>query len=473
MPQILPGIDHLVVVMLENRSFDNILGTLYQDAAPSFFLPAGSPTRFDGLRAGLSNPSNVGFFNGDPPQYVSVKVPAASSTVPDPDPNETFANVSYQLFGPDPPSPQPRWPMQGFLINYATTTTGDPTQVLQCHSPEQVPVLAQLARSYAVSDAWFASVPSQTWPNRAFGHAGTSNGHVDNGSPPDPLKWDVPTIFNVLESQGVSWTVYHDTVLVPALTRTMFPSLWSVSLDGNFKSVDDFVSDCAQGNLPKYAFLEPSFLIEPNDEHPPHDVKAGETLLLRIWNALSTSRLFAKTLLVITYDEHGGCFDHVLPPYGATPPDAGGAPGDEGFVFDRFGVRVPAVVISPYIRAGTVFRSDTQVPYDHTSLLATLRDWLSIPASAMLPSQRIAKAPTLGQLLTLSVPRTDVPVITSTLAPIHSTPTTDPPNDLQRSLVSGDARRAGLDPGVVVGSIQTRQQAIDYFRTRAQTSSRL
>src|SRR5579871_4723470 len=115
MPQILPGIDHLVVVMLENRSFDNMLGTLYQDASPSSFLPEGSPTSFDGLHPGLSNPSNVGFFNGDPPQSVAVKTAAASLTVPDPDPKETFANVSYQLFGPDLPSSQPRWPMQGFV----------------------------------------------------------------------------------------------------------------------------------------------------------------------------------------------------------------------------------------------------------------------------------------------------------------------------------------------------------------------
>src|SRR5215469_14546444 len=113
--------------------------------------------------------------------------------------------------------------MQGFVVNYAQTGAADAAQIMQCHRTEQVPVLAMLARSYAVSDAWFAPVPSQTWPNRAFAHAGTSNGHVDNGSPPDPLNWDVKTIYSVLESLGVPWKVYHDTVLVPSLTRTMFP----------------------------------------------------------------------------------------------------------------------------------------------------------------------------------------------------------------------------------------------------------
>jgi phospholipase C len=453
--------------MLENRSLDNMLGTLYLDCAPSWVLPATSAPSFDGLRPGLSNPSNRGYFAGEPEQSVAVANSVASSTVPDPDPEETFANVSYQLFGPDAPTPQPRWPMQGFVVNYATTGASDPTQIMQCHSPAQVPVLASLARNYAVCDAWFASVPSQTWANRAFLHAGTSNGHVDNGSVPDPLEWNVPTIFNVLESVGASWAVYHDTTLVPSLTRTMFPQLWSGSLDANFKTLEQFVADCAQGGLPQYAFLEPSFLIEPNDEHPPHDVNAGEALLQKIWSAVSTSPDFAKILLVITFDEHGGCYDHVLPPFGAVPPDAAGASGDQGFGFDRFGVRVPAVIVSSYIRAGTVFRSDTATPYDHTSILATLRDWLQIPSSAMLSSRRVAAAPTLAQLLTLSAPRSDVAVITGGAPRILATPNSVPPNDLQRSLVSGDARRRGLDPNQVLSNIHTRQHAIDYFATRA------
>ncbi len=390
-----------------------------------------------------------------------------SSKVPDPDPEETFANVSYQLFGPDDPNPKPRWPMQGFVINYATTGASDPQQIMQCHSATQVPVLASLARSYAVSDAWFASVPSQTWPNRAFLHAGTSNGRVDNGDPPDPLQWDVPTLFNVLESMGVSWAVYHDTVVVPSLTRTMFPQLWPVSLDGNFKSVDQFVADCAHDSLPKYAFLEPSFLIEPNDEHPPHDVNAGEALLLRIWSAVSTSPAFAKTLLVITFDEHGGCYDHVLPPFGATPPDATSTPGDAGFGLIAWVCGCPP---SSYLRTsarGQYSVRTRRLPYDHTSIAATVRDWLQIPAAAMLPSQRIAAAPTLAHLVTLPTPRSDLPVISTGAPAIQPTPTSQPPNDLQKSLVSGDARRAGLDPGMVLGQIHTRQHAIGLFQVRS------
>jgi phospholipase C len=469
MPQILAPIEHIVVVMLENRSLDNMLGTLYAgDVLPSVVLPTSSPPGFDGLRAGLWNPSNPDYFDGNPPQRVAATAAVQSSTVPDPDPEETFTNVSFQIFGPEGPNPIPRWPMQGFVVNYANTGAQNATQIMQCHSPAQVPVLAGLARSYAVCDAWFASVPSQTWANRAFVHAGTSNGHVDNGSPPDPLKWDVATIFDVLGSFGASWTIYHDTVLVPSLTRTMFPKLWPQSLDGHFRNVDEFVQDCAQDRLPRYAFLEPSFLIEPNDEHPPHDVNAGEAFLHRIWSAISTSPAFSSTLFIITFDEHGGCYDHVLPPFGALAPDSTGMPGDEGFRFDRFGVRVPTVVVSPWISAGTVFRSDTATPYDHTSILATLRDWLGISGTAMPPSHRIETAPNLGQLVTRSTPRTDLPVLPAPPTNVALTPTSAAPNDLQRSLVSGTARRYGLDPAQELLKIRTRQHAIDFFGSRGQ-----
>jgi phospholipase C len=468
MPEILAGIEHVVVAMLENRSLDNMLGTLYADGTrPNAVLPAASAPQFDGLRPDLANPANAGYFNGAPPQWVAAVGAVQSSTVPDPDPEETFTNVSFQLFGPETPSPSARWPMQGFIVNYAQTGASHAAQIMQCHSPQQVPVLAQLARNYAVSDAWFASVPTQTWPNRAFLHAGTSNGHVDNGNPPDPLVWDMPTIFNVLGGMGASWAVYRGNALLPSLTRTMFPKLWSPLLDEHFRVFGDFVSDCAGDRLPQYAFVEPSFLIDPNDDHPPHDVNAGEAFLHALWTALSTSPAFAKTLLVITYDEHGGCYDHVLPPFDATPPDPGSAPGDQGFGFDRFGVRVPTVVVSPRIAPGTVFRSDTVAPYDHTSVLATLRDWLGIPSS-MLPSRRIAAAPTLGQLLTLPTPRSDVPQLPPPPPSTAAMPATAAPNDLQRSLVSGTARRYGLDPAQELAQVHTRQHAVQFFkRTRA------
>jgi phospholipase C len=464
MASILSRIKHIVVVMLENRSFDNICGGAYARPGqqPNLFLPAGSPPVYDGLNSGLWNPSNIGFFAGQPPVKVPVVLGTTANTIPDPDPEETFDNVTFQLYGPEQPGPSPRFPMQGFVVNYEITGSAAAADIMQTYTDSQVPVITSLAREFAVSDAWFSSVPSQTWPNRAFVHAGTSNGNVDNGKVPNPFHWNVTTIFNVLDSIGVSWKVYNDD-FVPSLTRLMFPRLWDPFLDGHFRGFGAFQDDCASDSLPQYSFLEPDFLTaRANDEHPPHDVSAGERFLAAVWQAVSGSPAWTSTLLLIAYDEHGGCFDHVLPPTNAMSPDPASNPGREGFSFDRFGVRVPAVVVSPFIERGTVFRSPVGAPYDHTSVLATLRDSLPIPAAKMLKSQRIAAAPTLEQVLTLTRPRTDVPVITS--APAVSVPTDLmlPPNSLQISMVAAAAQYKRLNAVVEVAKIRTRQDVLDF-----------
>ena len=449
------NIKHVVVVMFENRSFDTMLGGLYTNGScPIHFLPAASAEHpFDGLTAGLSNPTRAG-------GTIAATMPASTATLPDPDPQETFTNVRIQLLG----NAAGAAPMSGFVQDYETTSTTDASQVMQCHSPDQLKVLSTLAREYAVSDAWFASVPSQTWPNRAFAHAGTSNGHVDNGSPPDPFEWQVRTIFNVLSDVDVSWAVYSAALVAPSLTLTMFPTLWDPKYKANFQRFGNFVSACQNNTLPQYSFIEPRFLLDPNDQHPPHDVYAGESLLYDIWNAVSTSPAWPETLLVITYDEHGGTYDHVLPPANAVAPDAASNPGDQNFAFDSFGVRVPAVVVSPYIAPGTVFRSTNATPYDHTSILATLRDWLDIAPADMLASQRVAAAPTLAPLLTLDTPRADSPAIAAPPASgFIATNLARPLNDLQKSLVSGTARRSGLDPAATLGAMPTRQHAVDFF----------
>jgi phospholipase C len=335
---------------------------------------------------------------------------------------------------------------------------------MQPFSPAQLPVISALAANFAVSDRYFCSVPSQTWPNRSFVHAGTSNGNVNNGSPPNPFDWDVRTIFNVLEDVGADWRVYSDAdVVVPPLTRLMFPSLWAHG--DHFHRFDAFKRDCAHGKLGQYTFIEPSFLVHPNDQHPPHDVVAGEQFLFDIWQAVSQSPAWPETLLMITYDEHGGTYDHVHPPFGAACPDAKSNPGQEGFIFDRFGVRVPAVLISPWIQAGTVFRSPTSTPYDHTSLLATLRDWLSIPADKMLKSARIAAAPTFEHVLTLPKPRTQLPTIPRPSAQAKPTDTENEPNSIQKSLICAHAVQQGKDPNDVMSGIQTRQDAIHFFKS--------
>lgn len=448
-------IKHLVVVMMENRSFDNLLGFLYakENNVPPINIPAppaGQQNTFDGLTdanpaSPFWNPSNADYFSGKDP----VKVFARQGTTgtqpflaPNHDPHEEFDHITYQVLGPQGwAGPQ----MMGFLLDYITTDPGHPdnaNQLMESYSPEQVSVISGLARNYAVSDRWFCSTPNQTLPNRAFMHAGTSMGRVNNKG---KELYDADTIFEVLEDTGHSWKVYNDTVLM-SLARLQFPQLWEPLLQPHFHDMARFEMDAAAGSLPEYSFVEPSFQIQPNDQHPPHDVSLGEQFLLKVWKAVSTGKGWNDTLLIITFDEHGGCYDHVEPPK-AVPPDQESDPGDEGFHFDRYGVRIPTILVSPYIEAGTVFRSETfgtpaEVPYGHTSILATLRDWLKLPAERMLRSERVAKAPTFANVLTRATPRTDLPAIAvSGSAPPKATPPLFASNDLQYAMLRAQAKR--------------------------------
>ena len=170
----------------------------------------------------------------------------------------------------------------------------------------------------------------------------------------------------------------------------------------HFGLFKDFQAAAAAGLLPAFTFLEPSWSSTGNSQHPNYDVALGEQLIYDTYEALRAGPGWDQTLFVLTYDEHGGCYDHVPPPWGATPPDA--TAGEFGFGFDRFGLRVPTLLISPLIAPGTVYRvADDSVPLDHTSLLATVEQRWSIPAL----TARDAAAPAFGDVLTLSAPRTD------------------------------------------------------------------
>lgn len=279
MASALAKIQHIVVVMLENRSFDNMLGFLYADQGnvPPLNLPARSPTTFDGLLApggsnAFWNPANSDFFftAGTLPQQVfasSGTTGPAPFTVPDPDPNELYPNFNFQIFGTQTPADHQPPTMLGFLVDYLSATGHDldtARRIMQSYSPSQVPVLSQLAKSYAVCDRWFGSVPAQTWPNRGFVHTGTSRGQVTNSS---PIAYHAETIFEVLQKTGNSWGIYKDTV-VPSLTKLMYPRLGLYPF--HFHQFARFESDAKSGTLPSYSFVEPSFAIQPNDQHSPH-----------------------------------------------------------------------------------------------------------------------------------------------------------------------------------------------------------
>jgi phospholipase C len=444
----LAKIQHIVVVMLENRAFDNMLGFLYADQGnlPPRNLPSLDHASFDGLLPPASpdafwNPANADFFStpGTAPDKVFASSGTTGTTpftVPTPDPSELFPDFNFQIFGTQTPAENQQPTMLGFLVDYLKATGNDLSTakcIMESYSTSQVPVLSQLAKSYAVCDRWFASVPAQTWPNRGFVHTGTSRGQVTNSG---PFAYNTETIYEVLQKTGNSWGIYKDTV-IPSLTKLQYPRLGL--FPSHFHQFAQFQVDAKNGTLPSYSYVEPSFAIEPNDQHPPHNVTDGERFLAEVWAAVSTGAHWAQTLLLITYDEHGGCYDHVPPPWGAIIPDAASNPGAQGFRFNRFGVRVPAVVISPLIEAGTVFRSPTGVPFDHTSILATLRDWLAIPDSAMLSSQRIKAAPTLDFLITRDQPRDTLPEVaplTHPSAMLGANLPATPVNDLQLSMIA-------------------------------------
>ena len=407
--------DHIVVLMLENRSFDNLLGYLYEDGVPK-------DRTFAGLQDGpisLPVPTRTVDYN----QHPTVSTHKAKDYhQPYPDPGEVYQHVNTQLFNsldndnigadaakmkppynlPDP-VPQPA-PMDGFVNDYINTLQalgGDFSNphyeqyqaIMQCFKPTQVSVLATLAKEFAVFDHWFCSVPSQTWCNRAFWHAATSCGEVIN--PPDAgdidekiealLKWGeefnhTPNVFSRMNDKNVSWTIYQEDGI--SLTRFVNGFCNPVFTDDKFKNgLTAFQEDISNKTLTQYSFIEPKFIFQHNDQHPssydsilfgethPGSVLLGEKLIWDVYNSIRTSDAYRdNTLLIITHDEHGGCFDHVSPPK-AVPPRPGMV-GDKGFTFDRLGVRVPMVMVSAYIAPNTIINDN----HDHTSFIKTCCD---------------------------------------------------------------------------------------------------
>jgi phospholipase C len=413
----LPAIQHVVVLMLENRSFDHMLGYLY--AADGNMSPSGQP--YDGLTGTEANPVTSG------PAVSVFKIEPSTPNayfMPGADPGEGYMATNEQLFGTDaaPASPPPPPGMAGFVKDFAYTlgwqsresgwsilpgTTA--ADIMGCFTPEALPVLSGLARGYAVCDQWFSPVPTETMPNRAFACSATSQGHMDDKT----HTFTSPSIFGLLESHQLPWAIYGYGA--QPLTKATFTDIVGVPAS-RFGVFTDFTAAAAAGTLPAFTFLEPDWSSTGNSQHPNYNVALGEQLIHDVYQAVRGGPGWAQTLLVVTYDEHGGCFDHVPPPSGATPPDQDA--GEFGFDFTRFGVRVPAVLVSPLIAPGTVFRVPAgSMPIDHTSILKTVQQRWGLPSL----TARDAAAPGLGDVLTLSAPRTDDPLAGVTV-PVASGP---------------------------------------------------
>src|SRR5438874_4465954 len=389
----LQTVESVIVLMLENRGFDNVMGFLHTDDGNK--TPNGDS--YNGLTGNETNPAN-----SDGTSLVPVQREMDDSTVPDPDPQEEFDHVTDQLFIPK------GMYNKGFVIDYGTVKNATAADIMRCYDASLTPCLQHIANHYAVCDAWYSSVPSQTWPNRSFVHCGWSNDHFNN-FPYDPFQWSIRTIFNEMAHSGkTSWCVYYDEAFI-ALTRLQFPELWKFGYSKNFKPFKQFLMDASSGRLPNYAFVEPNFFHNPitgeqaNDQHPPHDVTVGDTFIGLVYNAVVGSKQWKdnKVLFIITHDEHGGTYDHVTPPSDATPPTQG--TGDEDFDFTRFGVRVPFVIVSPYIPKGSVIQVPQGKTFDHTSILATLEKLYNLPAL----KDREKVAPDLGDALSLPDARKD------------------------------------------------------------------
>ncbi len=444
----------IVVLMLENRSFDHMVGFL-----------KGANYPIDGLNGTESNPQACGM-----PASPRVQVSPTATPITATDPGHEFEDVNLQLFCKTNPGGSPVPTNEGFVSSYAGTagSVAGP-EIMQCFDPSRVPVLVRLAQEFAICDRWFSSVPGPTWPNRFFVHAATSDGVVQMGLKFYLRSYPMRTIYENLAAAGKTWTIYfHDIPQALAMRR-----LRSKKNRRNFHKFARFEPDARSGNLSSYVFIEPRYFNffkkwQANDQHPNHDVRWGEALISDVYETLRTSPEWETTLLVVTFDEHGGFYDHVLPPGGVPSPDGKQSrdPGFE-FKFDRLGLRVPTVLVSPLIPKGTI---DSTV-YEHSSILATAREAYGLPRSL---TKRDEWANPIDLSYWLAKPR-DTPAIANphadfelaeypvaeaepseiALAMAREEQSIEPPSDLQRSLV---ALADSLEPSPELGVLEAARQ---------------
>ncbi|KAL4464224.1 hypothetical protein ABPG73_002764 [Tetrahymena malaccensis] len=378
-------IKNVVVLMMENRSFDHMLGWM-KTSTSNITNP-----NIDGLTGQECNPK---LLSGK----ICVSPNATDHTSYDPfhlfsSTTERIYNCKYDLTNSNKSknpcknhaSLEELPNMQGFVTSAERLLQSGQVE-MSGHLPENVPIISTLANEFALFDRYFASFPGCTNPNRMFMHTGTSDGHVGNGERAGQIK--NTTIQEVLEKNGYSWRYYYEG---DALDWFLYIEYFNNNFNtpGKFSEMEQFYSDAATGNLPNYTFINPSESIHPNlnntksfglpnDQHPNHSIREGERLIKNVYEALRNGPLWNQTLLIITYDEHGGFYDHVPPPQKNIPsPD--NKVNANGFDFTRLGIRVPTIAISPWIEKGTLVNKPTeeQKPFensefDHTSIGKTI-----------------------------------------------------------------------------------------------------
>src|SRR5581483_1986966 len=424
------GIKRFVVLMLENRSFDHLFGFLKTQNA-----------KIAGLNGNESNQKDPNS-PGDP----AIPVRRATSFVMPFDPAHEYYDVQVQLYGPlkdtapDLPPlanlPTDPAPMTGFIANavHAVDFSGDERLVMDCFQPDQLPVLSTLAREFSVFNYWYSSLPGPTWPNRFFIHAATSAGLTDSPSTGQILSgfyFANGTIYDRLKAAGKQWCIYHDG-LPQTAGITSLRDEFVDPLTRNFQDMDDFFEDVSNAKLADYNFLEPRYdtgnnYLDGNSMHPLNDIRKGEALVKRVYESLRNSAYWGETMFIVTFDEHGGFYDHQSPAAAIpTGDDARYANANYTFRFDRLGVRVPALVISAYTARGSVIGSDPNdgsTVFDHTSVLATVEKLFGLNPL----TQRDAAANTLEIALNASAARlSPMDALTSLPAPASDSAITGP-----------------------------------------------
>jgi phospholipase C len=388
--------------MMENRSFDHMLGALHAEDA-----------RINGLAGNETNPDTT-----NEPAQVAPQAEFQSQL--DPDPDHSFPAVQKQLFfgTPGPPAVAA---MQGFVQSYwdQQHNVAHSHKIMYYFAPGKLPVLHTLAQSYAVFNGWFSSIPGPTVCNRAFAY-GTSFGQVN---------------LDIFYVKDASESIYERMLAAGRTTKLYYfdPSSSTqevVNLLKNqpqiFGTYQQFLEDCKNNALPDYSFVEPNYSDHPgddggellaSDQHPDHDVQAGEVFIASIYDAIRQNPdLWQSTALLITYDEHGGIYDHVPPP--ACIPDGFHAPladtNNMPFAFDRLGVRVPSILVSPWIAKGTVVPGPEDPAngrvFEHASIPATITQHFIGNYDNRTPREKAAQ--TFLDLLTDEMrPDSDCPTI--------------------------------------------------------------
>lgn len=395
----------IVVLVMENRSFDHMLGWMKKAINP----------RINGVTGNECN-------------SVSTKTPKSQTICftddaefVDPDPGHSFEAVEQQVFGSGViPS------MSGFVEQALTMSPNLSETVMKGFSAEAVPVYAALIREFALYDRWFSSIPGPTQPNRLFVYSATSHGSTSHVKKLLAQGYPQKTIFDSLHENGIDFGIYFQTIP----STLFYRNLRKLKYIFKFHQYDlKFKRDARKGNLPSLTVLEPRYFdlkgFPANDDHPSHDVANGQKLVKEVYETLRVSPQWNETLLVITYDEHGGFYDHVETPYVNVPnPDGNTGPAPSFFKFDRLGVRVPTIMVSPWIKKGTVM-SGPKGPtpnseFEHSSIPATIKKMFNLSSNFL--THRDAWAGTFEEVVgQLTSPRTDCPETLPDVAPLRKT----------------------------------------------------